>query len=51
MDEDNYKRINKIINDSLENMFSSIRLRILSAYKNNPFMKATLWKKLIYIYT
>lgn len=36
MDEDNYKRINKIINDSLENMFSSIRLRILSAYKHNP---------------
>ena len=36
MDEDNYKRINKIVNNSLENMFSTIRLCILSSYKYNP---------------
>lgn len=36
MDEENYKRINKTVNDSLSTMFSSIRLRILSAYEYNP---------------
>lgn len=36
MDEDNYKRINKIVNDCFNNMFSNIKLRILSARKYNP---------------
>ncbi|KAG2211801.1 hypothetical protein INT45_009254 [Circinella minor] len=36
MDDENYKRINKIVNDSLNNMFSNIRLRILSSRKYNP---------------
>ncbi|KAG2218406.1 hypothetical protein INT45_011594 [Circinella minor] len=36
MDNENYKRINKIVNDALTNMFSNIKLRILSARKNNP---------------
>jgi hypothetical protein len=36
MDDENYNRLNKIVNDSLNNMFSSVRLRILSAHKNNP---------------
>ena len=36
MNEENYKRLNKIVNDSLNNMFSNIRLRILSARKLNP---------------
>lgn len=36
MDEDNYKRLSKIVNDSLNNMFSNVRLRILSAHKWNP---------------
>ncbi|KAG2210630.1 hypothetical protein INT45_012088 [Circinella minor] len=36
MDDENYKRINKIVNDALTNMFSNIKLRILSARKNNP---------------
>ena len=36
MNDENYKRINKIVNDSLTNMFSNIKLRILSARKYNP---------------
>lgn len=36
MDEENYKRINKIVNDCFNNMFSNIKLRILSARKHNP---------------
>ncbi|KAG2209904.1 hypothetical protein INT45_009296 [Circinella minor] len=36
MDDENYKRINKIANDSLNNMFLNIRLRILSSRKYNP---------------
>ncbi|KAG2217219.1 hypothetical protein INT45_013964 [Circinella minor] len=36
MNEENYNRINKIVIDAMDNMFSSIRLRILSAHKYNP---------------
>jgi hypothetical protein len=36
MDEENYKRILKIVDYGLDNMFSNIKLRILSAHKYNP---------------
>jgi len=36
MYEENYKRINKIVDDALKYMFSTIDLRISSARKNNP---------------
>jgi len=36
MNEVNYKRINKIVKNSFDNMFSTLKLRILSAHKNNP---------------
>ena len=36
MDKEKYKRLNKIVNDSLNSMFLNIRLRILSSRKLNP---------------
>ncbi|CDH61583.1 predicted protein [Lichtheimia corymbifera JMRC:FSU:9682] len=36
MDEDNYKRIDKIVTQGLSSMFSSTKLRVLSAHLHNP---------------
>ena len=38
MESENYKRINKIVNESLSQMCSTLKLRILSAHQKNPIL-------------